>query len=201
MAFEIFSPNTIITARNRNRSVFASAGVVGGQSGALSIFRTRRNGEVINHGNTDVIHCQPGDVVDVRGPGAGGYGLPSQRDSEAVMQDVRCGYLSVAAARAQYGVVVTDNRVDREATKRLRADMPQHPVHHFEHGEARQRFETLWTPQRYQLLTAFLASAPVSWRHFLKTQVFRAVEETGETADMNQIFSDLRQRYPAMANS
>jgi N-methylhydantoinase B len=79
--------------------------------------------------------------------------------------------------------------------------MPQQAAHHFEHGEARSRFEMLWTPQRYQLLTAFLASAPVSWRHFLKTQVFRAVAEIGETADMAQIFSDLRQRYPAMANN
>jgi len=148
-----------------------------------------------------VIHCQPGDVVEVRGPGAGGYGLPSQRDAGAVLQDVRCGYLSVAAARAQYGVVVVDNRVDREATETLRAAMLQQAAHHFEHGEARSRFETLWTPQRYQALTTFLASAPVSWRHFLKTQVFRAVEGIGETADMNQIFSDLRQRYPAMANN
>ncbi|MDJ0475324.1 hydantoinase B/oxoprolinase family protein, partial [Pantoea eucalypti] len=186
---------------NRNRSVFASAGVVGGQNGALSYFRTRRDGEVINHGNTDVIHCQPGDVVEVRGPGAGGYGLPSQRETEAVMQDVRCGYLSVAAARAQYGVVIVDDGVDESATARLRAAMPQRAAQHFEHGEARNRFETLWTPQRYQLLTAFLAGAPVSWRHFLKTQVFRAVAEIGETADMNQIFSDLHQRYPAMANN
>jgi len=79
--------------------------------------------------------------------------------------------------------------------------MPQRVTHHFEHGEARQRFEKLWTPQRYQSLTTFLAAAPVSWRHFLKTQVFRAVAEAGETADMAQIFSDLRQRYPAMANN
>gem|GEM_PF-3923912 len=201
MAFEIFSPGTTITARNRNRSVFASAGVVGGRSGALSTFCTRRNGEIISHGNTDVIHCQPGDVVEVRGPGAGGYGLPSKRDVAAVLQDVRCGYLSIAAARREYGVVVTDNRADPEATARLRASMPQQPTCHFEHGEARQRFEALWTPARYELLTAFLASAPVSWRHFLKTQVFRGVEESGETAEMAKIFSELRQRYPAIANS
>jgi len=201
MAFEIFSPNTTITARNRNRSVFASAGVMGGQSGALSYFRTLRDGRVINHGNTDVIGAEPGDVVEVRGPGAGGYGLPSQRDPEAVLRDVRCGFLSLNAARQQYGVVIRDNQLDQPATARLRAAMPQQASQHFEHGTARQRFESLWTTQRYHLLTVFLAAAPVSWRHFLKTQVFRAVEEIGETADMAQIFSDLRQRYPAMANN
>ena len=118
-----------------------------------------------------------------------------------MLQDVRCGFLSLNAARQQYGVAIVDDQLDLQETARLRAAMPQQASQHFEHGAARQRFESLWTAQRYHLLTVFLAAAPVSWRHFLKTQVFRAVEEIGETADMAQIFSDLRQRYPAMANN
>lgn len=200
MAFELFSPDTTITARNRNRSVFASAGAVGGQAGALSHFRTLRDGKVIEHGNTDVIKCQPGDVVEVRGPGAGGYGLAAQRDPQAVLTDVRCGFLSLDAARSQYGVVIRNDEIDVAATADLRANLPQSVTQHFDHGAARSAFETLWTPARYQLLTAFLADAPISWRHFLKTQVFQAVEEVGETADMTQIFSALRQRYPAMSS-
>lgn len=200
MAFELFSPDTTITARNRNRSVFASAGAVGGQAGALSHFRTLRDGKVIEHGNTDVIKCQPGDVVEVRGPGAGGYGLAAQRDPQAVLTDVRCGFLSLDAARSQYGVVIRNDEIDVAATADLRANLPQSVTQHFDHGAARSAFETLWTPARYQLLTAFLADAPISWRHFLKMQVFQAVEEVGETADMTQIFSALRQRYPAMSS-
>ncbi|MBZ6409567.1 MAG: hydantoinase B/oxoprolinase family protein [Kalamiella piersonii] len=199
MAFEIFTPETTVTARNRNRSVFASAGAAGGCAGGLSHFRTLRDGKVLEHGNRDVIHCQPGDVVEVRGPGAGGYGLPVLRDVGAVLSDVRCGFLSAAAAREQYGVVITDGEVDAAATAQLRAAMPQQAKAHFHHGEARQAFEACWTPERYRLLTAFLADAPVSWRHFLKTQVFRAVEQAGEAADMAQIFSDLRLRFPALA--
>ncbi|MCG7388416.1 hydantoinase B/oxoprolinase family protein [Pantoea sp. ACRSB] len=199
MAFEIFTPETTVTARNRNRSVFASAGAAGGCAGGLSHFRTLRDGKVLEHGNRDVIHCQPGDVVEVRGPGAGGYGLPAQRDVGAVLSDVRCGFLSAAAAREQYGVVITDGEVDAAATAQLRAAMPQQAKAHFHHGEAREAFEACWTPERYRLLTAFLADAPVSWRHFLKTQVFRAVEQAGEAADMAQIFSDLRLRFPALA--
>ena len=199
MAFEIFTPETTVTARNRNRSVFASAGAAGGCAGTLSYFRTLRDGKVLEHGNRDVIHCQPGDVVEVRGPGAGGYGLPSQRDVNAVLQDVRCGFLSAAAARAQYGVAIANGEVDEAATARLRAAMPQQVGAHFHHGTARQAFEAIWTPERYRLLTAFLADAPVSWRHFLKTQVFRAVEQAGEAADMAQIFSALRLRFPALA--
>lgn len=199
MAFEIFTPETTVTARNRNRSVFASAGVAGGRAGACSYFRTLRDGRVLEHGNRDLIHCQPGDVVEVRGPGAGGYGLPSQRAADAVLNDVRCGFLSVAAAREQYGVAIVEGEVDRATTAQLRAAMPQQAEAHFHHGEARQRFEARWTPERYHQLTAFLADAPVSWRHFLKTQVFRAVEQAGEAADMTQIFSDLRLRFPALA--
>jgi len=81
----------------------------------------------------------------------------------------------------------------------LRAAMPQQAGAHFHHGAARTAFETIWTPARYRALTAFLADAPVSWRHFLKTQVFRAVEQAGEEADMTQIFSALRLRFPALA--
>lgn len=199
MAFEISTPETIVTARNRNRSVFASAGVAGGRAGALSHFRTLRDGKVLEHGNRDVIHCQPGDIVEVRGPGAGGYGLPSQRAIDAVRHDVRCGFLSAAAAREQYGVAIVEGEVDQAATAQLRAAMLQQAETHFHHGEARQQFEARWTPERYHLLTAFLADAPVSWRHFLKTQVFRAVEQAGEAADMAQIFSELRLRFPAFA--
>lgn len=199
MAFKIFTPETTVTARNRNRSVFASAGVAGGCAGGLSHFRTLRDGAVLEHGNTDVIKCQPGDIIEVRGPGAGGYGLPAQRDAQAVLNDVLCGFISVGAARADYGVVVTDNRVDEQATARLRDAMPQRASRHFDHGEARRAFETLWTPARYLELTAFLAAMPVSWRHFLKTQVFRAVEEAGEAADMKSIFHTLRLRFPELS--
>lgn len=204
MVFEIFAPETLVTARNRNRSVFASAGVLGGAPGGLSHFRTLRDGEVIEHGNTDVIHCQPGDIIAVRGPGAGGYGLPVERDVQAVLNDVRCGFVSDSAARSQYGVVISHDVIDMAATAELRRHMRRQATYHFDHGVARTAFEAVWTPQRYQLLTAFLAAAPVGWRHFLKQQVFKTVAaEAGETQpigeQMARIFADLRARYPFMA--
>ncbi|MBK0124805.1 hydantoinase B/oxoprolinase family protein [Pantoea sp. S61] len=216
MAFEITAPNTTVTARNRNRSVFASAGVLGGESGALSHFRTLRNGKAIEHGNTDVIRCQPGDIVEVRGPGAGGYGLPVERDTAAVLQDVRCGFVSRQMAREHYGVAIIDDEVDAVTTARLRAEMQHEARQHFDHGPARTAFEQQWTPARYALLTTFLAQAPVSWRHFLKQQVFDAVAVEAQPAtreavaadpqpamleaQMQAIFQKLQQRYPAMMN-
>jgi N-methylhydantoinase B len=51
--------------------------------------------------------------------GGGGYGDPLDRDPEAVAHDVEEGYVSAAAARATYGVVLGDD----EATVRLRAEL------------------------------------------------------------------------------
>jgi len=44
------------------------------------------------------------DTVTHYTPGGGGYGDPLQRDPASVRRDVRAGFVSVAAARAQYGV-------------------------------------------------------------------------------------------------
>ncbi|MFS2225002.1 hydantoinase B/oxoprolinase family protein [Pantoea sp. B65] len=204
MAFEVFSPNTTITARNRNRSVFASAGAAGGCAGSTSWFRTCSATATIEHGNTDVIHCGPGDVIAIKGPGAGGYGAARKRQPLAVLRDVRCGFVSLQAAQRDYGVVIVNDEVDYARTAQLRAAMAERdPAEHFDVGEARRAFEALWTPARYQLLTTFLAAAPVVWRHFLKHQVFAAVK-AGQHAElpletqMATLFAQLHQRFPAL---
>lgn len=207
MVFEVFSPNTTITARNRNRSVFASAGTLGGKAGSLSWFQTRTpEGVITSHGNTDVIHCGPGDVVTVKGPGAGGYGAAKKRQPAAVLRDVNCGFVSEAAARRDYGVAIVQGEIDPLETAALRAAMPEPGAEHFDTGDARREFESLWTQERYRLLTAFLADRPVVWRHFLKHQIFAAVKagEHGELAvpdQMAQLFAALIQRFPALTAS
>lgn len=91
--------------------------------GGLAHFSTFRGNDRLKHGNTDVIHCQPGDIVEVKGPGAGGFGLPAERDSAAVLHDVRSGFVRIAAARKYYGVVIENDSVQEEATFRLHASM------------------------------------------------------------------------------
>ena len=39
-----------------------------------------------------------------------------QRDAALVLEDVRNGYLSIAAADAKYGVIIADGRIDAAAT-------------------------------------------------------------------------------------
>ena len=59
-----------------------------------------------------------GDVLQVRLAGGGGHGDARLRDPAAVLEDVREGKLTVAHARAGYGVVLVGDplRVDRTAT-------------------------------------------------------------------------------------
>jgi N-methylhydantoinase B len=64
-----------------------------------------------------------GEVFRHEVAGAGGYGDPLQRDVSAVERDVRNELVSVAAARADYGVVIEAGRVDPAATERLRDEM------------------------------------------------------------------------------
>jgi N-methylhydantoinase B len=56
------------------------------------------------------IELQPGDTVELEIAGGGGFGPPEGRERERVRHDLRYGYLSPAAARAQYGF-----EVEREA--------------------------------------------------------------------------------------
>jgi len=50
---------------------------------------------------------QEGDVFEVETPGGGGFGDPQLRDQQAVLRDVRNGYVSPEAAARDYGVRLT----------------------------------------------------------------------------------------------
>ena len=50
------------------------------------------------------VRFEPGDRIKLTTPGGGGYGIPGERDREAVREDVREGYVSEAAARELYGL-------------------------------------------------------------------------------------------------
>lgn len=94
-------------------------GLFGGKPGGRASFLV--NGVPGNpYGLT---RLNPGDVVIMDAAGGGGYGDPLERDPERVAEDVKEGYVSLAAARDQYGVVISeeDLKPDLAATERLRA--------------------------------------------------------------------------------
>jgi N-methylhydantoinase B len=65
-----------------------------------------------------------GDVLLLETGGGGGHGHPHDRAAERVLDDVLDGFVSVAAAREEYGVVVVGAELDAEATARLRRMRP-----------------------------------------------------------------------------
>ncbi|HJM61142.1 MAG TPA: hydantoinase B/oxoprolinase family protein [Alphaproteobacteria bacterium] len=71
------------------------------------------------------LQIQHGTIFRHELPGGGGWGDPLERDPQAVLDDVRNGYVSAAAAHAEYGVIVDCEswRVDTQATAALRSEM------------------------------------------------------------------------------
>jgi N-methylhydantoinase B len=69
-----------------------------------------------------VAALRSGDAFRIRSGGGGGYGTPLERSVEEVQEDVKQGYVSLAAAAELYGVVIDPETlaVDRVATERLR---------------------------------------------------------------------------------
>lgn len=125
LSFRVLAEEARLLARGQERLVFRPWGVHGGGPGSPAELlldagtpRERRLGKI------DVLPLRRGDVVTLRSSGAGGYGDPLERDPAAVLRDVRRGVVSTEAARADYGVVLTERdgqlQVDAPATARKR---------------------------------------------------------------------------------
>jgi len=95
---------------------------------ALGLFGGRPGGTAAVSVNGRPVHAKKtlllakDDVFAVRCAGGAGYGDPHERPPEAVLGDVKGGYVSVTAAREIYGVALTEAgpRIDAEMTRRLR---------------------------------------------------------------------------------
>ena len=91
-----------------DRAKFAPYGVFGGQPARKAEFWARfPNGEqrALNS-KTAPMHFQKGTVIHFRPAGGGGYGAPAERKLSAIQADLDDGYISPAAARRDYGVLV-----------------------------------------------------------------------------------------------
>ncbi len=209
MEFQLFAPQSMVTARNRDRSRFSAWGLAGGKAGRPSRFaRNPDTPDCVELGSIDIVNCDPGDIILIQGPGAGGYGDPLRRPAEQVVLDVRRGFVSRGAARTDYGVVLgEDLSLDEAATEALRAERSAGskpvPLATFGHGDARAAYEKVWTEARYAALTHILAQLPVSWRYFMKHQIFRSVGDTPpagarDGSDIYAIFAEIARRFPEL---
>jgi N-methylhydantoinase B len=204
MEFQLFAPQSMVTARNRDRSIFSAWGLRGGQAGRASRFvKNPGTPGAVELGSTDIVHCDPGDIILIQGPAAGGYGDPLDRPVELVAEDVRSGFVSPASARSDYGVVLdADGQADMPATTRLRGEEKRRRTPgEFGHGPGRTKFESVWSLARYDELTRILAEVPTTWRFFVKHKIFasiagRIAPADGGAADVTQAYAALAAQFP-----
>jgi N-methylhydantoinase B len=108
-----------------DKNLIPPYGVRGGWTGAPNRFTVLRDGEEVEPsalpGKVTGFALREGDVVIERTAGGGGYGDPLERDAQAVVRDLRFGYVSAMAAGTTYGVAIRDGVEDAEATLALRA--------------------------------------------------------------------------------
>jgi N-methylhydantoinase B len=107
-----------------DRTACAPWGLEGGEAAAANRLSVRRADGAVDRCETGKLEAAlaAGDTVIVESGGGGGFGDPFERPAEAVLEDVRLGYVTRAAAAESYGVAIDEElRVDREATARARA--------------------------------------------------------------------------------
>lgn len=105
------------------RGKFAPPGVAGGAAAARNRFRYEQaEGECQPPMVSKMvgIHLRRGQKLRLETPGGGGYGDPLERDPDLVVRDVRRGFVSPERAASDYGVSVSDGRIDPGETARLR---------------------------------------------------------------------------------
>ena len=99
-------------------------GIQGGRHGASSrktLIRAGDGSEITLPSKVENVPVRRGDRLEFCTAGAGGLGDPLTREPERVAADVRAGLVSVEAARAHYGVVVSRaGEVDEPATAAAR---------------------------------------------------------------------------------
>jgi len=107
------------------RSKFPPWGINGGQDGDGNYIEILRkdDGAIERHSNLTNYALEEGDVARLVTSAGGGWGDPTDRDPQRVLEDYRDDYVTRETARDVYGVVITEaSNLDRGATRDLRAD-------------------------------------------------------------------------------
>jgi N-methylhydantoinase B len=141
-ALSDFNVNTSI-----ERAVCLPWGLEGGLEGTGNEMLMRRDGVVhddVPNAKVFRARVKTGDAFVLRSGGGGGFGSPLARPPERVQHDVRQGYVSIAAARDYYGVVLDPQTlaIDEAATKQQREQLVEvHRRRVAEQREAPRRLE------------------------------------------------------------
>lgn len=118
-AYRFLAPTDAIVINYKTKTEPWS--IAGGSKGVKNRVVVRPDTDAQEDVSCSYNHFTTGEaIVNVTG-GGGGWGDPFRRDRAKVVEDVRQGFVSVAAARAKYGVVIdpVTYEVDEAATVEL----------------------------------------------------------------------------------
>jgi N-methylhydantoinase B len=171
---EVLCDNGILLARGLDRLRFPAWGVRGGQPGArLSVIRNAGRPDERALGKIHELHVRRGETLTLRMPGGGGFGDPFLRDPARVLGDVRQGFVSAASAERDYGVVISDDSVDHDATRTLRGGRVSSAAE-FAFGPERTAWEAVFTDAVMHDINTRLYAMPKPMRQDARQALFEA---------------------------
>lgn len=199
--FEVLAPDCVIIARGMERLRFQPWGLLGGSAGANGSIELRRAGadKFDRVSKADAIRASIGDVIRLCTAGGGGYGEAFEREPERVLDDVLNGFVSIASAERDYGVVVSNGQLDAAATHRARRVHQKKPcagLHTL--GSARDTYEQVWTPGLAHTLIDILYALPQPMRYEVRGRLWRSIEkrrvenQSTDAAALAALWADLR---------
>jgi N-methylhydantoinase B/oxoprolinase/acetone carboxylase alpha subunit len=117
--------DTGVSSTGDNRSIDPPRGLFGGADGLPGLITVNPGTDDERELPAKISHEQlrAGDVLEIRLVSSAGYGDPFERDPQAVLDDVLDGFLSAAAARKHYGVVLGEDgrSIDINSTEKQRS--------------------------------------------------------------------------------
>jgi N-methylhydantoinase B len=167
-----------VLGRGMERFVFRPWGMAGGQPGEKArVVLNLGMPDESELGKLDILHPKPGDIVTIMTPGGGGYGDPLERLADDVLNDVSLGYVSLAVARRDYGVVIVAGKVDNAATEDARQSIrhTRGALPAFDFGPERTAWDAVFDDASMCELNALLMLLGPSHRPLRRREIFENV--------------------------
>lgn len=123
--YQVYNDSGAFLTASFGRHKYPPWGVDGGQDGNGNYIEIHENdGSVIRRGKVTTYELENGEVARLVTSAGGGWGDPTERDPERVLEDYLDDYVTADIAREVYGVAIDESTetIAEEATRRHRSD-------------------------------------------------------------------------------
>jgi N-methylhydantoinase B len=189
MTVEARRDGSTLIIQGMDRIRFPGWGVFGGRPAApFRIVLNKGRPEEKELSRLDRLDLNAGDTVTIMMPGGSGYGDPFERDPEAVMDDLRLGFVTRAGAKRDFGVVATNKGLNRQATEKFRTTRVRQNVRaEFDFGSEREAWERVFDDATLLELNRQLMTLPRSQRFDKRHWIFEQVVPDMPAAGMGRV--------------